>query len=237
MNQDIRIVIADDHQLFLDGLRAAVEREPRLRVVGEANHGATAWRLIEECRPDVAILDINMRESEDGARRAVGFDLARTIQQRALPVGVIFLTWEDDPAVLDLALGLGAQGYVLKESATVEIVAGIRAIAAGKLYVSPALTACLLARRSRPTPFPGWSELTAREREVLCLIAAGKSGKEIAEELRISEGTADNYRSHISRKLGLHFTYSLLKFAIAHRDEIAVLCREEADPRATLRPN
>jgi DNA-binding NarL/FixJ family response regulator len=219
MNQptDIRIVIADDHPIVRSGLRTTIETEPRLRVVAEAGEGVAALAFIEQHQPQVAILDVNMPGLS-------GFELMRVIRARKLPVAVIFLTIHSDEVMFNEALDLGALGYVLKESAVTDIVASVKAVAAGQPFISSALTGHLLSRTARATGLaehkPGLSDLTATERRILRLIAQQKESKDIAEDLAISYRTVENHRAHICRKLGLQGHNALLRFALEHKSEL-----------------
>ncbi|MBI1763872.1 MAG: response regulator transcription factor [Acidobacteria bacterium] len=219
MNQapDIRLVIADDHPIVRSGLRTIIETEPRLRVVAEAGDGPTALAAIAEHQPDIAILDVNMPGLS-------GFELLRQLRARQSAVAVIFLTIHSDEVMFNEALDLGALGYVLKESAVTDIVAAVKAVAAGHPFVSSALTGHLFNRTARAAGMaehkPGLGDLTATERRILRLIAQQKESKDIAEELTISYRTVENHRANICRKLALHGHNALLRFALEHKSEL-----------------
>ncbi len=214
---EARILIADDHPIFRRGLRQVIESEARLRVVAEADDGATALEKIIELRPDIAVLDIHMPEMS-------GFDLARTVFEQEIPVEVIFLTMHKAEDLFNAAMDLGVKGYVLKDSAVTDILGSIRAVIAGEPYISPQLSGFLLDRSARRQQLrraaPGLDELTPTERRVLRMLAEYKTSKQIADELFISSRTVDNHRANISAKLGLHGSHALLKFAIEHKAEI-----------------
>lgn len=217
MNNEIRIVIADDHPLIRTGLRIEIEKFPGLKIVAEAEDGEAALDQIQNLKPEVAILDVKMPHLS-------GFEVLQTIQAKKLPVAVIILTVHKDERFLNAALDKGAKGYVLKESATTEIIAAIKAVAAGENYVSPALSTYLVNQRkqaiSLAKQMPNLRDLTPTELRVLRLIADKKTSKEIADQMYISEHTVNKHRENISRKLDLHGKNALHDFAIEHKAEL-----------------
>jgi DNA-binding NarL/FixJ family response regulator len=218
MQKEITLVIADDHPVFRQGLRQAIDVEQNLTVLGEASNGQAALAMIQELRPNVAVLDVNMPEMK-------GFDVAREIQRRELPVGVIFLTMYDDERMFNEALNAGAKGYLLKDSAICDIVTSIRTVAAGQLYISAAISNYLVNRAARGAALdkqaPGLKDLTPTELRILKLIARNESSKAIAEQLFISYRTVENHRYSICQKLGLHGNNALVRFALEHRAELS----------------
>ena len=214
MPAPIRLVIADDHPLLAAGLRQVIATDPRLEVIAEAADGAAALALLTAHQPDVAVLDIEMPE-------LTGFALLRQLRARRISTAVVFLTMYHDEEMFNEALDLGALGYVLKDSATTDIIGAIRAAAAGQPYISPAISDYLFNRATRTTTvvqqLPGLNDLTPAERRVLKLIAENKTSKEIAAELFISYRTVDNHRANICQKLDLKGSHSLLKFAFDHK--------------------
>jgi DNA-binding NarL/FixJ family response regulator len=218
MNDKLTVLIADDHPIFRRGLREVIELDETLTVVGEAEDGEVALRLLEDLRPQVAVLDIDMP-------RMNGFQLVSELINRKLPVSIIFLSMHKDEGMLNEAMSLGVLGYVTKDNACNDIVAGIHAVVARQHYISPELSRYLVSRNDRLASFaqqrPGIAALTAAERRVLKLIAENKSSKEIAAALFISHRTVENHRSNICQKLGLHGSHSLLKFAFEHRLELS----------------
>ena len=218
MADDLTVMIADDHPIFRRGLREVIEGDGGLSVVGEAADGEAALRLAEERRPAVAVLDIDMP-------RLSGFELVAEFARRHLPVAVVFLSMHKDESMFNEALRLGVRGYVLKESAATDIVAGIRAVAAGQHFISPALSTYLVKRGERQSDLarelPGLGALTPAERRVLKLIADNKTSREIAAELFVSHRTVENHRTNICQKLRLHGSHSLLKFALEHKSELS----------------
>jgi len=214
---EIRIVIADDHPLMRDALRRAAESDPDLAVVGEARDGLEAVRLVAARRPDIAVLDIDMPGLD-------GFAVARALREKGSSAALVFLTVHDDPAFFETALALGAKGYILKDSAASEVVAGIRAVADGRVYTSPSLTKLLVqASRGVPLKAPASSieRLTPTERRVLALVAAYKTSSAIAEELGMSVRTVQTHRANICGRLGIEGSHALMKFALEHAAELA----------------
>ena len=214
MKEQITIVIADDHPLFRSGVRQALERNGDLRVLAEAGDGDTAFRLVQEHRPRVAVLDINMPGMS-------GLEVARALSKEKNAPEIVLLTMFDDEEMLNEAMDLGVKAYLLKESASVDVSNAVRAALDGKHFVSPALTDKLLQRARKQSEFkaghPGLGELTPTERKILKHIAESRSSKEIADDMFLSPKTVDNYRFKISEKLGVHGAYSLLKFALEHK--------------------
>ncbi|MEW6210213.1 MAG: response regulator transcription factor [Acidobacteriota bacterium] len=213
----ISVFVADDHPVFRRGLREIIEEDTGLAVVGEAPDGQAALEQIRALRPDVAVLDIEMPNRD-------GFALAREMRDLGLEIGIIFLTMYREESLFNRALDIGVKGYLLKDSAAADIVASIRAVAAGKHYISPELSSYLVSRMSRAALLdeakPGLHLLTPMERRILKLISEQKTSKEIAAELFISSHTVNNHRNNICRKLDLHGSNALLRFAIEHRSEL-----------------
>ena len=214
MTEAIRLVIADDHPLVRQGLRQVIEKDVGLQVVAEAGDGQAALEQIKATQPRMAILDIDMPLLS-------GFEVARALAKLPLAVEIIFLTVHCEEEFFNEALELGAKGYVLKDSAVTDIVAAIKAVAAGQHYISPQLSSYLLKRSKSVAELnarkPGLEDLTPTERRILKLIAQDKSSKEIAAELFISHRTVETHRTNISRKLELHGNLALVKFALEHK--------------------
>lgn len=218
MESEIKIIIADDHPIVRQGLRQTVESDAGLKVVAEAGDGREALARIKELKPRVAVLDIQMPALD-------GFGVARAVRDEGLAVELVFLTVYRDEDVFNAALDLGVKGYVLKDSAVSDIVACVRAVAAGQHYASPALTSHLVSRGRRAAALaqerPGLAALTPTERHVLRLIADYKTSKEIAAELFVSPRTVETHRNNICQKLDLHGSHALMKFALAHKSELS----------------
>jgi DNA-binding NarL/FixJ family response regulator len=217
MNVPIKLLIADDHPLFRNGLRQAIETDPGLRVVAEAGDGDAALRFLLDAVADVAILDVDMPGKD-------GFEVVRAAREQNVSIPLAILTMHRDERFLNTALDLGVQGYVLKDGAIIEIINCIKAIAAGQDYVSPSLSSYLISRSRRATALaaqkPGLSELSPNERRVLKLVADYKTSKEIADEMNVSPRTVDTYRARIAEKLDLKGAHALLKFALDHQSEL-----------------
>jgi len=201
----IRVLLADDHLIVRQGLRDMLTREG-FKVVAEAADGRDAVRLAEETRPDVAVLDLSMPLLN-------GLDAAREILRKAPRTGPVLLTMHtEEPYVLD-ALRSGVRGYVLKTQASADLVQAIRDVARGAIYLSPRVSGVLVQAFNSKTE-PGRDPLSRREREVLQLIAEGKTTKEIAGLLGVSVKTAESHRSRIMDKLNIHETAGLVRYAI-----------------------
>jgi DNA-binding NarL/FixJ family response regulator len=219
MKAPISVVLADDHPVFRQGLRQVIETDPQLQVIGEAVDGQEAIAKISETNAQVAVLDVDMPNGN-------GFEVARALKQKQVPVEVVFLTMHKDERFLNAALDLGVKGYLLKDSAVTEIIAGIKAVAAGEDYVSPALTTYLLKRSRRAAQLvaekPALDRLTPTERRVLALLGDYKTSKEIAAELFISIRTVERHRANICEKLDLRGAHALIKFATENRSELSL---------------
>jgi len=217
MRDAIRVLIADDHPVVRKGLRMAIEEDSGLSVVAEAPDGEAALVHIDELRPDVAVLDIDMP-------RLDGLGVAREIARRGLRAEMIFLTMHVQEDLLQAALDLGARGYILKDSALLEIAAAVRTVAAGQPYLNSTLAARLLQRQPlrdvvATHSAPG-DRLTPTERRIVQLIATDKSSKEIGAELSIHYRTVENHRTNICRKLGLEGANALLRFALQNKQNV-----------------
>lgn len=217
MSDDITIVIADDHPIVRKGLRLVIEADPRLKVLAEADDGEAAVALIEELRPQIVVLDVDMPNLD-------GFDVARELQKRKLTPKIVFLTIHSEEDLFNAAMDLGARGYILKDSATFEIVNGIKAVAEGKYFVTPSLTSFLVQRTQRTQDLkkniPAVSRLTPTETRIVLMIADYKSNKQIAEELFVHHRTVETHRANICQKLDLHGHKALLKFALEHKSAL-----------------
>ena len=213
----LRLVIADDHPIFRAGLRAVLARSPEIQVVAEAGDGAEALDQVRQFKPDIAIVDIDMPKCD-------GLRFAASVRDAQIPVKVVVLTAHPQKEMFDAFLDLGVAGYVLKENASAELIACLKAVSEGEPYVSPSLTRLLLRRRQAAdqlrTERPGIDRLTPAERRILRLIAEDKTSKEIATQLGVSPNTVDNHRANICEKLGLRGTHSLLKFAFDNKSRL-----------------
>jgi DNA-binding NarL/FixJ family response regulator len=204
-----RIILADDHALFRSGVRRILEEVPGVEVVGEAADGMELLALLKEVTPDLVILDISMPKLR-------GLEAIQEIKSSHPQVQVLILTMHKDEEYLSYALGAGAAGFILKQDADPELLKALATIRRGKTYLSPAISEVvpdLLRRRQKPDGTPK-EVLTHREREILTLLADGKSSKEIGELLFISLRTVQNHRANIMRKLKVKRTTDLIKYAI-----------------------
>jgi DNA-binding NarL/FixJ family response regulator len=215
VDDEIRILIADDHPLMRKGLRLSVEEDRALKVVGEASDGEAALSLIKKLHPHVALLDIEMPKLD-------GLGVARELVKSKVKTEIIFLTFHSNQDLFRSAMELGCKGYILKDSAVQEVVAGIHAVASGRPYISSAITADLLQSRNRPDPQSGLltRNLTPAELRIMRLIAQGKTSKEIGAELSIHYRTVENHRTSMCRKLELEGegANALLRFVLQNKN-------------------
>jgi len=209
----IRTLLVDDHPLFRQGLRQVIAAEADIDVVGEASNGAEALSLFRDQTPDLVVLDVSLPDTS-------GLDLARLMLKSRPDVRLVILTMLCDEEILNVALGLGVLGYVLKECAADEIMDCIRTVGMGEPYVSAQMSAMLLRHRdtqgSSRAATSVLDRLTTAERRVLRLLAQTKTTKEIALELDVSPRTIEAHRANIGGKLGLKGSHSLLRYAIAN---------------------
>jgi DNA-binding NarL/FixJ family response regulator len=208
------VLIADDHAIVRDGLRALVEAQTGITVIGEAGNAQEAWRQACDLHPDVLLLDLSMPGGG-------GADVAERVSRDCPKVRVLALTMHEERGYVSRLLRAGASGYVLKRTASSELVRAIREVAAGRTYVDPSLAGALLtARALRSARRPGAEtqdvaqDLSARETEVLKLVALGHSNKEIAALAEISVKTVEAHRANAMEKLGLRNRVALVRFAM-----------------------
>ena len=207
-----RIVLVDDHVMFRQGLRRILEERSGFEVVGEVDCGLELLKFLQKLVPDLIILDISMPNLR-------GLEAIREIKMNHPDVKILVLTMHKDKEYLHQAVSAGARGYLLKEDADSELFSAIDRVREGKIYVSPKLSEELTAdwvKFSRGDDKPSFepAKLTTREREVLKLIAEGKSSKEIGELLFISVRTVERHRANIMEKLNLKKTADLVKYAV-----------------------
>ena len=211
MSGKIRIVLADDHPIFLSGLRSLIQAERDLELAGEASNGIAALKLIRELQPHLAVVDISMPDMN-------GILLSRRLGDETPAVKVLVLTLHDDRSYLKQALDAGVRGYVLKRSAAENLVQAVRAVVTGGLYVDPSIANYLFETNPKRTAQKGTlgvQDLTEREAEVLKLVALGFTTKEIARKIDVGSKTIETYRTRGSEKLGLRTRADIVRYASA----------------------
>jgi two-component system, NarL family, response regulator NreC len=207
----IRILLADDHTVMRSGLRLLLERQPDFTVVAEAEDGRQAVALATELKPDVVVIDVAMPNLN-------GIEATRQIAAALPRTAVVVLSMHSDETYVLRALRNGAKGYLLKDSAEADLIQAVRTVAGGKSFFSPTVTRMLLDDYVRQLQAKGLEDsfelLTAREREILQLIAEGKANKDIAGMLNLSLHTVETHRTRILQKLDLHSTPELVLYAV-----------------------
>ena len=203
----IRVVIADDHVLLRDGLKALLQATGDITVVGEVGNGQEALRRVPELAPDVVLMDIAMPELN-------GIEATRALTQKYPAARIIIVSMHTTSEHVHRALAAGAAGYLLKESAGSEVVTAVRAVHAGNRYLSRAVAE--FGRLDRARAASPLERLSARERQVLQLVAEGKSSAEIARIVHLSPKTVETYRSRLMKKLGVGDIPALVRLAIQH---------------------
>lgn len=212
MNKTINILLADDHPLLRKGLSITLSRENNVRIVGEADDGQEAFDMIKKFKPDVAILDIEMPKLS-------GLDVAKKILEEKLPVKTIILSMYRDENFFNRALDCGVMGYLLKDSAALDIIKCVNTVIRNNYFISGSISDFLIKRRNKEIGNGAdldLSSLSVTEKKILHMIADGKDSKKIAEELYISAKTVENHRAHICKKLNLTGSHVLNKFAATH---------------------
>jgi two-component system, NarL family, response regulator NreC len=207
----VRVLLADDHGIVRRGLRALLETESGLSVVAEASDGLEALRLVEEHKPDTLIVDIGMPKMN-------GIEVAARAQKTERPPAVIILSMHSDESYITRALAAGARAYLLKDATDEDLLPAVRAVAAGKPYFSPAVTAVLVEDYMRQLRARGLTDtyllLTDREKEILQLLAEGRSNKEVATLLDLGLSTVETHRANLMQKLNLHNTAEIVLYAV-----------------------
>ena len=207
----MRVLLADDHGIVRRGLRSLLESEPGVTVLGEAADGHEALRLAKELHPDIVILDIGMPLLN-------GIDVAARLQKMDRPPRTVILSMHSDESYIIRALAAGARAYLLKDATDEDLIPAIRAVAAGRPYFSPAVTAVLVEDYMRRLQDRGLSDtyhlLTDREKEVLQLLAEGRANKEVASLLDLSLSTVETHRANLMQKLNLHNTAEVVLYAV-----------------------
>ena len=205
-----RILIVDDHKIIRDGLRMLVKKQPDMEVVGEADNGREAVRLALELIPDVVIMDVTMADLN-------GIDATRQIHKEQPDIKMIALSMHSDRRFVTGMLEAGATGYLLKDCAFEELAQAIQSVMINRIYLSPEITDIVIrdyVHKSSAKPSSAYADLTDREREVVQLLAEGKSTRQIADSLSVSIKTIESHRKHIMDKLNLHSIAELTKYAL-----------------------
>jgi DNA-binding NarL/FixJ family response regulator len=207
----IRILLADDHNIMRRGLRLLLERQPEFEVVGEAADGRQAVEAVEATKPDVAVLDIAMPNMS-------GIEAAQRVRALLPQAAIIILSMHSDEGYVLRALKAGAKGYLLKDSAENDLIEAIKAVSEGKAFFSPEISKILVEDYVRDMRKRGAEDsyelLTSREREILQLLAEGKSNKDIATSLNLSLYTVETHRRNLQDKLNLHSVAELILYAV-----------------------
>jgi DNA-binding NarL/FixJ family response regulator len=207
----IRILLADDHTVVRDGLRALLEKQPDMEVVGEAADGRDSIRLAEEQTPDVVVMDIAMPNLN-------GIEATRRILATNPATAVVMLSMHQDESYVLRSLKAGAKGYLLKDSLRSDVIEAIRAVSQGRSFLTRKVSRMLQEDYVRQLESRGLDDsyelLTGREREILQMVAEGRSNKEVAALLNISSTTVETHRAHILQKLGLHTVPELILYAV-----------------------
>lgn len=213
--QNLRILIADDHDIIRRGLRQLLMAKPGWEICGEAKTGREALTLAEQLKPDIIVMDISMPELN-------GLEAARQLQKNSPQIGILILTMYFTDQLVREVIDCGARGYILKSDADKELVNAVEALANRRTYFTREASEILLNGYSRPdvvldSKATARNRLTAREREIVQLLADGKSSKEVASTLKISVKTAETHRANIMRKLELHSVSELVRYAIRNQ--------------------
>ena len=205
--EQITVYLADDHTMVREGLAALLADDKSFDIVGQSGDGLTVLEEVKRLEPMVAVLDVTMPGLN-------GLDICREITRKAKGTAVLVLSMHDNESFVARALECGALGYLLKESATDQLHRALKMVARGEMYLDPGVASSVLARIGKGAEDP-YDRLSTRERQVLQLIAEGKTNRKIAEGLKLSVKTVDSHRMHLMRKLDIHDQTALVKFAVA----------------------
>jgi two-component system, NarL family, response regulator NreC len=210
MTEKLRIFLADDHMVVREGLKALINAQPDMIVIGEAGDGQTAWQQARDCHPDVVIMDISMPELN-------GVQATEMLKRASPTIKILTLSVHEDTSYLRQLLAAGAAGYILKHAAADDLIQAIRMVAAGGVYLDPALAGHVVARYVRVPAVASallGTDLSERETEVVQRIAQGYSNKEIGTQLNLSVKTVETYRARAMDKLGLESRAALVRYAL-----------------------
>ncbi len=213
----MNVLIADDHPIMRQGLKNLIAAESAFDVIAETGNGDEAMELLEQLRPDLAVVDISMPGKS-------GLDLVRESKKLGLETQFVILTMFREEEYFDAAMDCGVKGYLLKENAAADLRKCLKAVAAGKRYVSSDVSDYLFDRQERKkqlqAEIPGLKDLTQMEKQILKLIAENKTSRDIASELFISHRTVQNHRNNICQKLGFKGYNKLLRFALENKSSL-----------------
>jgi len=204
-----RVLICDDHTLFVEGIKAMLRNEPSLEIVGEARDGRQAVDLVKELKPDLLLMDVSMPDMN-------GFDATRRVHQYDASVKVLILTMHDEEELVARCLEAGAAGYIMKDAPASQLLYAIEMVRKGERYLSPAVLKKVVDGyvKNVSRPRTSYDRLSPREREILKLLAEGHSVKEIATRLNLSIKTVDAHKTNLMKKIDVHDRAELIKYAI-----------------------
>jgi len=207
-----RILICDDHTLFVEGIKAMLRNEPSLEIVGEAHDGRQAVELVKELKPDLLLMDVSMPDMN-------GFDATQRVQELDPKVKVLILTMHDEEELVARCLEAGAAGYIIKDAPASQLLYAIEMVQKGERYLSPVVLKQVVAGyvKNASVPQTSYDRLSPREREVLKLLAEGLSVKEIATRLNLSVKTVDVHKTNLMKKIDVHDRTELIKYAIRQK--------------------
>ncbi len=209
MDELIKIIIVDDHQMFIDGIKALLRNEKQFKIIAEANSGEAALALLKQNQPQILITDINMPQMS-------GIELSRAVKVQYPQVKILVLTMYNDTEVANEIMAVEAEGYILKNTGKAELVSALKALADNSTFYSREVLMQLMLRQKPTANVLPIAELTDREHEILQLICYEYSSEQIAEKLFISKRTVDTHRQHIAEKTGCKTMVALIKYAMRH---------------------
>lgn len=223
--QTIGVFLADDHTVVRQALAELIARDARFRIVGQCGEGLKVADEVIKAKPDVLVLDIAMPGLN-------GLDICREVTRKVRDLAVLILSMHDDEEFVARALENGASGYLMKEADNDQLLAALETVARGELYLAPGISKTVLQRMGRAGEDP-YDRLTTRERQVLQLIAEGKTNREVAEALGLAVKTIDTHRTRLMRKLNIHDQTSLVKFALRRGIVTLAPNLEPRDPKGS----
>ena len=207
-----RILICDDHTLFVEGIKAMLRNESSLEIVGEARDGRQAVELVKELKPDLLLMDVSMPDMN-------GFDATQRVHELDPNIKVLILTMHDEEELVARCLEAGAAGYIIKDAPASQLLYAIEMVTKGERYLSPVVLKQVVAGyvKNSNVPQTSYDRLSPREREVLKLLAEGLSVKEVATRLNLSVKTVDVHKTNLMKKIDVHDRTELIKYAIRQK--------------------